>query len=81
MDQLKWRSPTGPAFAFGERWRSSDGKNHTVTIVGTRRVGQGKFDFVVTYVDDRAIEMTKLVLDFRVRYSHVANTNVKGYTV
>ena len=76
--KVKWHKPNGPAFAFGERWVPCSGSNYFVTIVGTRKVGEGKFDYVVTYVDDRAIEMTKLAWDFQVRYQHIADVNIRS---
>jgi hypothetical protein len=77
--KVKWHKPNGPAFAFGELWVGSSG--NIVSIVSVRQVGPGKFDYIVTYVDDRAIEMTKLAWDFQVRYEHIADANIRSKTL
>lgn len=75
---IKFHKPNGPAFNFGEIWvPCSRPDAYKVTIVSVRKFGDDKFDYEVTYVDDRGIEMHKDAWNFQVRYMHIADVNIR----
>lgn len=67
----KFHKANGPAFFPGEIWQGS-GK-FPVTIASVRKFGTDKWDYEVTYTDDRCILMTKDAWNFQIRYQHIAD--------
>ena len=70
----KFHKPNGPAFNVGEQWISSNGNR--VFILSTRKFGEGKFDYEVTYSQSHGLPHSKDAWNFQVRYNHVADNNL-----
>jgi len=85
---VKWHKATGPAFAPGEQWVGTSG--HKVTIVSVRKYPGASMDsnhtsdFGVTYTwmeNGEARQHEKDAWNFQVRYTHVADLNLKNRSV
>lgn len=73
---VKFHKPNGPAFAIGEHWVSHGGKLK-VTIVGVTKIGDGKFDYLVDYLQSDGTTAQKGGWDFQVRYGHIADEGIR----
>ena len=73
---IKWHKGNGPAFNPGEEWKSISGKSK-VTIVSIRKFGDGKHDYIATYLQSDGTTSEKDVWDFQVRYQHIADRVIK----
>ena len=75
----KLHSPDGPAFAYGEVWRSVAG-NAKVEIVGVNRYGVDKWDVDVFYWykpdGETKVYCQKNAWSFQVRYQHIADKEI-----
>lgn len=70
----KFHKPNGPAFNVGEQWISYSGNR--VTILSTRKFGEGKFDYEVSYRQLHGPNCERDAWNFQVRYNHVADKNL-----
>lgn len=75
----KWHKATGPAFNVGEEWVGSSGCR--CWIVGVRKypgaTSDHTCDYGVTYRYQDGVQHEKDAWNFQVRYSHVADANLK----
>ncbi len=74
--KIKFHPAKSPAFNAGEVWVDSAGRK--VEVVSIRYFGTGeKFDGQVIYRDDTNEVFDKDAWNFQVRYTHVADLEVR----
>ena len=73
--KIKFHKPNGPAFAVGEEWISANGMKVTITKVTC--IGDGKFDYLIDYLQSDGTSSQKDGWNFQVRYNHQADKDLR----
>jgi hypothetical protein len=68
----KFHKANGPAFNVGEVWQGISAA-YEVEIVGVSKFGKEKFDYEVSYMDERGNLWKKDAWNFQVRFQHIAD--------